>query len=80
MDSCCLALQPNTHLAKANKGGLSHENDCFWGERIKGSLKNDVWVNQLGKSLRTEKKVRKFRPRVASAVITSNNAKEAVVS
>uniref|UniRef100_A0A2N9J5S7 Glucose-1-phosphate adenylyltransferase n=1 Tax=Fagus sylvatica TaxID=28930 RepID=A0A2N9J5S7_FAGSY len=78
MDSCCLALQPNTHLAKANKGGLSHENDCFWGERIKGSLKNDVWVNQLGKSLRTEKKVRKFRPRVASAVITSNNAKEAV--
>ncbi|KAM3695352.1 hypothetical protein ACB098_07G124600 [Castanea mollissima] len=75
MDSCCLNLRPNSHFAKA-KGGLSRENDWFWGDRIRGSLKNDVWVNQLAKSLRTEKKARKFRPGVSFAVITSDNAKE----
>ena len=79
MDSCCLNLKPNSHFAKA-KGGLNRENDWFWGDRIRGSLKNDVWVNQLAKSLRTEKKARKFRPGVSFAVITSNNAPEAVVS
>lgn len=77
MDSCCLNLKPNSHFAKA-KGGLSHENNWFWGDRIRGSLKNDVWVNQLAKSLRAEKKARKFRPGVSFAVITSNNAPEAV--
>ncbi|KAL4615813.1 hypothetical protein ACB092_07G154300 [Castanea dentata] len=76
MDSCCLNLKLNSHLAKA-KGGFCRENDWFCGDRIRGSLKNDVWVNQLAKSLRTEKKARKFRPGVSFAVITSNNAKEA---
>ncbi|KAF3969091.1 hypothetical protein CMV_007092 [Castanea mollissima] len=50
MDSCCLNLKLNSHLAKA----------------------------KVGKKLRTEKKARKFRPGVSFAVITSNNAKEAV--
>ncbi|KAK7840609.1 glucose-1-phosphate adenylyltransferase large subunit 1 [Quercus suber] len=77
MDSCCLNLKPNSYLAKA-KGGLTHENNWFWGDRIRGSLKNDVWVNQLAKSLRAEKKARKFRPGVSFAVITSNDAPEAV--
>jgi glucose-1-phosphate adenylyltransferase len=80
MDSCCLTLKPNTHLGKASKGGLSLGNNGFWGERITGSLNNNAWVNQLAKSCRTEKKVTTLKPGVAFAILTSNNAKEAMVS
>lgn len=79
MDSCCLTLKPNTHLAKASKGGLSRGNNAFWGERITRSLGNNLFVSQLAKSLGTEKKVTKLKPGVASAVLTSD-PKEAVVS
>lgn len=70
MDSCCLALKPNTHLA----------NNGFLGERITGSLNNNAWVNQVARSFRTEKKITTLKPGVAYAIITSNNAKETVVS
>lgn len=80
MDSCCLTLKPNTYMAKAIKGSLSHGNNGLLGERITGSLSNNVWANQMAKSLRNEKKVTKLKPGVAFAVITSNNAQEAVVS
>ncbi|XP_041012800.1 glucose-1-phosphate adenylyltransferase large subunit 1-like [Juglans microcarpa x Juglans regia] len=78
MDSCCLTLKPNTYMAKAIKGSLSHGNNGLLGERITGSLSNNVWANQMAKSLRNEKKVTKLKPGVAFAVITSNNAQEAV--
>ncbi|KAG6653304.1 glucose-1-phosphate adenylyltransferase large subunit 1-like [Carya illinoinensis] len=77
MDSCCLTVKPNTYLAKASKGRLSHGNNGLWGERITGSLSNNVWANQMAKSL-TNEKVTKLKPGVAFAVITSNNAQEAV--
>ncbi|KAB1207302.1 Glucose-1-phosphate adenylyltransferase large subunit 1 [Morella rubra] len=78
MDSCCLTVKPNSHLAKTSKGGLSHVNG-FWGQKITESLRsNNAWVNQLAKGLRTGKKVPKPKPGVAFAVITSNDAKEAV--
>lgn len=81
MDSCGLTLKPNTHLAKASKGGLIRGNNGFLGERITRSLSNNLLVNQLAKSLGTEKKVTKLKPGVAFAILTSNDhPKEAVVS
>ncbi|KAF5443939.1 hypothetical protein F2P56_036453 [Juglans regia] len=79
MDSFGLTLKPNTHLAKASKGGLSRGNNGFFGERITRSLSNNLLVNQLAKSLGTEKKVTKLKPGVAFAILTSNDhPKEAV--
>ncbi|KAJ7967304.1 Glucose-1-phosphate adenylyltransferase [Quillaja saponaria] len=78
MASGCVTFKANTHLAKATKGDLSHRDNGFWGERIKGSLNNNLLVNQLAKGLRTEKRVRKVKPGVAFSVITSNNAKKTV--
>ncbi|KAF3969090.1 hypothetical protein CMV_007091 [Castanea mollissima] len=46
----------------------------FWW--FKTSVRKLQWILALAKSLRTEKKARKFRPGVSFAVITSDNAKE----
>lgn len=78
MDFCCVTLKPNTHLTKVSKGGLSNGENGFLGDRIRGSLNNSVWVKQLEKTLRTEKKVKRVKPGVAFAVFTSNNTDVAV--
>ncbi|XP_038711012.1 glucose-1-phosphate adenylyltransferase large subunit 1-like isoform X2 [Tripterygium wilfordii] len=78
MDSCCLGFKANTHLANPNQGCLKNADYGFFGERIRGSLNNSVWVNQLTNSLKAEKRIKKVKPGVALAVITSNNAKEVV--
>ncbi|CAL5400966.1 unnamed protein product [Camellia sinensis] len=78
MDSCCATLRANTHLANPSKCGLSHGDNGFWGERMRGSLNKNSrhWVNQLAKGLRYERKERKIRPSVSCSVITSDNGKE----
>ncbi|KAL9354390.1 hypothetical protein Peur_052360 [Populus x canadensis] len=78
MDSCCVALRANTHVAKASKGGFNNGDKEFWGERIRGSFNNSVWVNQFAKSLKVDKSVNKFKPSVAFAILTSNNGRETV--
>ncbi|XP_028102194.1 glucose-1-phosphate adenylyltransferase large subunit 3, chloroplastic-like [Camellia sinensis] len=78
MDSCYATLRANTHLANPSKCGLSHGDNGFWGERMRGSLNKNSrhWVNQLAKGLRYERKERKIRPSVSCSVITSDNGKE----
>ena len=78
MDSCCVALKVNSHLVNARKDGFGNGDNAFLGARIRGSLKNSVWVNQLTNSLRTDKKEKKIK-NGAFAVLTSNTPREAVV-
>ncbi|XP_031271062.1 glucose-1-phosphate adenylyltransferase large subunit 1-like [Pistacia vera] len=76
MDSCCVGLTANTHVAKATKQGFKNGDNAFWGERIRGSLNNSGGFNHLAKGLKAEKRDKKVKPGVAYAVITSNNPKE----
>ncbi|XP_059647660.1 glucose-1-phosphate adenylyltransferase large subunit 1-like isoform X2 [Cornus florida] len=76
MDSFCATLKSTTHLRKVPKGDLSNGDSGFFGERITVSQKTSVGVNQFGKSLRTEKRVRKIKPGVAFSVLTTNTDKE----
>lgn len=80
MDPCCLTFKAKAHLAKASRGGLINGDNEFWGERLRGSLSNMGWVNQLSKGLKTEKRHRKIRPGVAFSVITSDSDKGTLVS
>ncbi|KAJ1393652.1 Trimeric LpxA-like superfamily [Sesbania bispinosa] len=79
MVSACVPLKTNTHLANSIKDNTFRQDDGFLGERIKGSLSYSPWiVNQLATNLRTQEKVKKAKPGVVSAVLTSNNAKESL--
>ncbi|XP_020206422.1 glucose-1-phosphate adenylyltransferase large subunit 1 [Cajanus cajan] len=74
--SACVNLKANTHFANCEKGYFFRQENGFLGERIKGGLNNSVLVmNQLDKSSRSQKRVKHG---VASAVLTSNNAKESL--
>ncbi|OMO75635.1 Nucleotidyl transferase [Corchorus olitorius] len=75
MDSCCVALKANSHLVNARKNSFGNGENGFLGEKIRGSLNNNVWVNQLASSLRTDKKEKKIKTGV-SAVLTSNTPRE----
>ncbi|XP_022763239.1 glucose-1-phosphate adenylyltransferase large subunit 1-like [Durio zibethinus] len=77
MDSC-VALKANSHLVNARKGGFGNGDNAFWGERIRGSLNNSVWINQLANSLRTDNKKEKKIKTGPLAVLTSNTPREAV--
>lgn len=76
MDSRCVALKANASLAQSNKSCLKNVDKGFLGERIRGSLDNSVWVKQVARNLRVEKKFKKAKPGVAFAVITSNTVAE----
>ncbi|KAI5660942.1 hypothetical protein M9H77_20265 [Catharanthus roseus] len=67
-------------LKSANfPGGFGNGEEGFWGERIRGSLNNSIWVNQTAKCLRIgEKKVKKFKTGMAFSVLTTENGKETV--
>lgn len=82
MDTSFATLKSTAHLATVTKGGgLTNGEDGIFGERIRGSLNGNVWVNQLAKSLKLdEKRKHKFKPGVASSVITTENGKETLVS
>lgn len=76
MDSCCAALKASTQLGKVSKGFISNGDDGFRGERIRGSLNNNGWSNQLSKSLKIEKRVRKIKPGAVFSILTSDNGTE----
>ncbi|XP_021896770.1 glucose-1-phosphate adenylyltransferase large subunit 1-like [Carica papaya] len=73
MNSCCCALQVNAHLPKVGKNDFNNGNYGFWGQKIRGSLNNNVLVSQLAKSLRAEKRANNMKPSIAYAVLTSQN-------
>lgn len=80
MNFCNVTSNPNTHLGKASQSSHKYGENGILGERIRGSLKNSIWVKQVTSSLKTEKRVSKAKPGIALAVLTSNNTKEALVS
>lgn len=63
MASGCVSLKTNTHFPNSKKGS-------FFGERIKGSLKNSSWVT-------TQKKI---KPASFSAILTSDDPKGSLVN
>ena len=80
MVSACVTLKANTHLVKSRKDNTFRQDSGFLGERIKGGLNYSPWIiNQLASSLRTQERVKKAKPGVVSAVLTSSNIKESVV-
>ncbi|KAL3515150.1 hypothetical protein ACH5RR_022052 [Cinchona calisaya] len=80
MDSTFANLKSRIHLGIVTKsGGITNGEDGIFGERIRGSLKGNVWINQLSKSLKfDEKKKHKFKLGAVSSVITTENGKETV--
>ncbi|CAK9142547.1 unnamed protein product [Ilex paraguariensis] len=76
MDSCCATVKSNTHMGKISKSGLNYEINGFWGERIRGSLSNNLSFNHLTESWRPERKVKKNRPQIAMSIITTDTGKE----
>ncbi|GMH18178.1 hypothetical protein Nepgr_020019 [Nepenthes gracilis] len=79
MDSCCATLKASNHLARARKNGFTDEGKRFWGEKTRGSLNNNVWIDGLSRSLGTYQMIKKIKPGVAFSVMTSNNTTETVM-
>ncbi|XP_071930719.1 glucose-1-phosphate adenylyltransferase large subunit 1-like isoform X2 [Coffea arabica] len=71
MDTGFATMKATAHLATVNgENGI-------WGERVKGSLNGNFWVNQLAKSLKLDyEKKQKFKPGAAFSVITRETGKE----
>lgn len=78
MDSCCATLKANVHPVRISKGSFKNRTSGFFGESIKGSLKGRDLNIQLRRILKSENKVRKFKPGVARSVLTSDVDKETV--
>jgi len=76
MDSCFSTLGANTHLGNLSKCGLTGRENGVLGKKTRGSPNKSLWVDQLGKGFRYEKRAKKIRPRVSCSVITSDNGKE----
>ncbi|XP_052192459.1 glucose-1-phosphate adenylyltransferase large subunit 1-like [Diospyros lotus] len=75
MDSWCVNLRANTHLARGRKDSFSDGDFGFLGERIRGNLGTSLRVNQFPKSMRIDR-IRKIQPGVScSSVVTSDNGK-----
>jgi hypothetical protein len=71
MASGCVTLKANTHFPKSKKGS-------FFGERIKESFNNSIWVkDQLNKRFTTQKNVKHVS---LSAILTSDDPKGSLVS
>ncbi|GMH23569.1 hypothetical protein Nepgr_025412 [Nepenthes gracilis] len=77
MDSCCATLIANTHLARAGKKGVRDGGSGFFGEKI-GCLNDNIWINGLPMSLRTDQKAEKVKPGVVLSVLTSQNVTETI--
>jgi len=81
MVSACVTLKANTHFGNLRKDNTFRQDGGFLGDRIKGSVNYSPWIiNQLALSLRTQERVKKAKPGVVSAVLTSSTTKESVVS
>jgi len=78
MASSCVTLKANAHLVNSQKGHLFRQESSFLGERLKLGLNSSAFVtNRLAKCSRSQRRVPHD---VASAILTSNDAKESVVS
>lgn len=78
MASSCVTLKANAHLANSPKDHIFRLESTFLGERVKVGLNSSAFVaNQLAKCSRSQRRVPHD---VASAILTSNDAKESVVS
>jgi len=78
MASTCVTVKANAHFSNSEKGHLFRQESSFMGKRLKVGLNNSAFVtNQLAKCSRAQKRVSHG---VASAILTSNDAKETVVS
>ncbi|CAI9765505.1 unnamed protein product [Fraxinus pennsylvanica] len=76
METCCATLKSTAHLTTGRKTGSGYGETGFWGDKIRGSLNNPSWVNNIGKILNLEKKVKKIKSGVAFSVLTRENDKE----
>ena len=81
MASACVTMKTNAYLANSRKDNTFIQDNGFFGERVKGGLSYSPWIiNQLATRVRTkERRIKKAKPAVVSAVLTSNTTKEAVV-
>lgn len=70
MVSTCVNFKANTHIANLRKDNIFHQDNGFLGERIKGGVNYS----------QTKERVKKAKPGVVSAVLTSNDATETKVS
>ncbi|KAL4317859.1 hypothetical protein GQ457_18G017150 [Hibiscus cannabinus] len=77
MESCCLTMKANHHLVSVRKSGFSNGDNAFLGERTRGSLNNGVWANHVANSLSVDNKKETKIKTGASAILTSNNRREA---
>lgn len=81
MVSTCVNFKTTTHVANLRKDNIFRQENGFLGERIKGGLSYSPWIiNQLAICLKTNERVKKAKPGVVSAVLTSNDATETMVS
>ena len=71
-----MTFKANTNIPKPGHGNLFHHDDGFFGERIKYSSCISPFVNSSTSSLTHGKSVKK----IVSAVLTSKDAKESLVS
>ncbi|XP_057456422.1 glucose-1-phosphate adenylyltransferase large subunit 1-like [Lotus japonicus] len=80
VSAACVAWTTSSQLAKSKKDSTFLQDDGFLGERIiKGSLSYSPWINnQLATSWRGKESVKKAKPGVVSAVLTSNDTKESL--
>lgn len=79
MDSFCVAMKAKLQPMQTNRG-LIHEGDGLWGEKIRGSLKNNSFRKQISKNLRSGNRGKDFKPGVAFSVLTRDINKELVIS
>ncbi|XP_071736761.1 glucose-1-phosphate adenylyltransferase large subunit 1-like [Rutidosis leptorrhynchoides] len=78
MDYSCSTLKNRTHMVKFSVNG---DEGFMRGEKIRGSLNDTVWVNDVQKILNFQKQAMKIsKPGVAfNVVTTSDNGKETLI-
>ncbi|GAA0165407.1 hypothetical protein LIER_43713 [Lithospermum erythrorhizon] len=76
MTTSFTSLKSTTYFPTVSRGGGSGGDNLFLGEKIRLGLNNCVWINQLNKSLKVEKKGKNIKSGVAFSVITTKNGRE----
>ncbi|GAA0145486.1 nucleotidyltransferase [Lithospermum erythrorhizon] len=76
MTTSFTSLNSTTYFPTVSRGGDSGGDNLFLGEKIRLGLNNCVWINQLNKSLKVEKKGKNIKSGVAFSVITTENGRE----
>ncbi|KAK6115322.1 hypothetical protein DH2020_007591 [Rehmannia glutinosa] len=77
MDSCCTTIKANKMLPVKINGVSRKSDNGFWGEKIRGSLKEKAFRARHWKNL-SGKRTRNLKPGVAFSVLTRDINKEMV--